>query len=58
MTYNGIIKIKAEEIKTGDITQLNKNERVPADVVILYTTNKSKTIFLRADQLLEKLIGN
>ena len=51
VTYNGIIKIKAEEIKTGDIIQLNKNERVPADMVFLHTTDKSKTIFLRTDQL-------
>ena len=51
VTFNGIIKIKAEEIKTGDIIQLNKNERVPADMVFLHTTDKSKTIFLRTDQL-------
>ena len=51
VTFNGIIKIKAEDIKTGDIIQLNKNERVPADMVFLHTTDKSKTIFLRTDQL-------
>ena len=51
VTYNGLVKIKAEEIKTGDIIQLNKNERVPADMVFLHTTDKSKTIFLRTDQL-------
>ena len=51
VTFNGIEKIKAEDIKTGDIIQLNKNERVPADMVFLHTTDKSKTIFLRTDQL-------
>ena len=51
VTYNGIEKIKAEDIKTGDIIQLTKNERVPADMVFLHTTDKSKTIFLRTDQL-------
>ena len=35
----------------GDIISLNKNERVPADMVFLHTTDKSKTIFLRTDQL-------
>ena len=43
----GIEKIKSEDIKTGDIIQLTKNERVPADMVFLHTTDKSKTIFLR-----------
>ena len=31
VTFNGIVKVKAEEIKTGDIIQLNKNERVNQD---------------------------
>ena len=51
ITLNGIIKIKSCEIKVGDIIQLSKNERVPADMVFLHTTDKSKTIFLRTDQL-------
>ena len=51
VTYNGIEKIAAKDIKTGDIIQLNKNERVPADMVFLHTSDKSKTIFLRTDQL-------
>lgn len=51
VTYNGLVKIKACEIKVGDIIQLEKNERVPADMVFLHTTDKAKTIFLRTDQL-------
>ena len=51
VTYNGIEKIAAKDIKTGDIIQLNKNERVPADMIFLHTSDKSKTIFLRTDQL-------
>ena len=51
VTYNGLEKIKACDIKMGDIITLNKNERVPADMVFLHTTDKSKTIFLRTDQL-------
>jgi phospholipid-translocating ATPase len=30
---------------------VNSNERVPADCVLLYTTDKSGTVFLRTDQL-------
>ena len=51
VTFNGIIKIASKDIKTGDIIQLSKNERVPADMVFLHTSDKSKTIFLRTDQL-------
>ena len=51
MTINGIEKIASKDIKTGDIIQLDKNERVPADMVFLHTSDKSKTIFLRTDQL-------
>ena len=51
VTFNGIEKIASKDIKTGDIIQLSKNERVPADMVFLHTTDKSKTIFLRTDQL-------
>ena len=51
VTYDGLIKIKACDIKVGDIIQLEKNERVPADMVFLHTTDKAKTIFLRTDQL-------
>ena len=51
VTINGIEKIASKDIKTGDIIQLDKNERVPADMVFLHTSDKSKTIFLRTDQL-------
>lgn len=51
VTFNGLEKIKACDIKVGDIIQLEKNERVPADMVFLHTSDKAKTIFLRTDQL-------
>lgn len=48
---SGIEEISSAEIKVGDLIQLHSNERVPADMILLYTTDKSKTIFLRTDQL-------
>ncbi len=51
VTYNGLEKIKACDIKMGDIISLSKDERVPADMIFLHTSDKSKTIFLRTDQL-------
>jgi phospholipid-translocating ATPase len=51
VTKNGLKDITSAEIKVGDIIQLEKDERVPADMVLLYTNDKSNTIFLRTDQL-------
>jgi phospholipid-translocating ATPase len=41
--------ISAADIKVGDIIKLNQNERVPADMILLYTTEKQGSIFLRTD---------
>ena len=30
---------------------VHSNERVPADMILLYTTDKSGTVFIRTDQL-------
>jgi phospholipid-translocating ATPase len=30
---------------------VNSNERVPADIGLLYTTDKSGSVFIRTDQL-------
>ena len=38
-------------MKVGNIMKINQNERVPADCVLLYTTEKNGTIFIRTDQL-------
>jgi phospholipid-translocating ATPase len=51
VTKNGLVEITSAEIKVGDIIQLEKDERVPADMVLLYTSDKSNSIFLRTDQL-------
>lgn len=51
ITEKGFVDLSSAEIKVGDILQLNANERIPADMILLYTTDKSKSIFLRTDQL-------
>ena len=33
----------------GDIIKVNQNERVPADCLLLYTTEKSASVFIRTD---------
>ena len=50
MKKDGTLKnISAADIKVGDIIKLNQNERVPADMILLYTTEKQGSIFLRTD---------
>lgn len=47
----GLLLVRAKDIKVGMIVRVNHNERLPADMVLLYTTEKSGSIFLRTDQL-------
>jgi len=43
--------ISAADIKVGNIIKINQNERLPADMVLLSTTETSGAIFIRTDQL-------
>ena len=38
-------------MRVGHIIKVNHNERVPADLILLYTTEKSGGVFIRTDQL-------
>lgn len=39
------------KLKVGDIIKVKKDERVPADLILLTTTEKSGAVFIRTDQL-------
>ncbi len=39
------------DIKVGDVIQVKEGQRVPADLVLLYTTGKTGTTFIKTDQL-------
>ena len=43
--------ITSADIRVGDIIKVNHNERVPADLLLLFTTEKSGGVFIRTDQL-------
>ena len=45
------VDIQSQEINTGDIIQVNSNERIPADMVCLFTADKSGVAFIRTDQI-------
>jgi phospholipid-translocating ATPase len=42
---------RSESLKVGDIIKVNQNEAFPADCVLLHTTEKNGTVFIRTDQL-------
>ncbi|KAK2460436.1 hypothetical protein APHAL10511_007601 [Amanita phalloides] len=41
----------SSSLRAGDLVLLEKNQRVPADMVLLHTTDASGTCFIRTDQL-------
>ncbi|CAM4812953.1 unnamed protein product [Rotaria magnacalcarata] len=52
LTENGRTEeILSSEIEVSDIIILQKNQRVPADILLLQTLDKSGTCFIRTDQL-------
>ncbi len=47
----GLVKMKSKDLKIGDIVVLKKNDRIPADMLTLYSDNEQGTLFLKTDQL-------
>lgn len=43
--------VPASKLRVGDLVLVEKNQRVPADLVLLRTTEKSGACFVRTDQL-------
>ncbi len=48
---NGMVKMKSKDLKIGDIVVLRKGDRIPADMLTLYSDNEQGTLFLKTDQL-------
>jgi phospholipid-translocating ATPase len=48
---NTLRPVTSADMKVGDIIKVHHNERVPADLLLLYTTEKSGSVFIRTDQL-------
>lgn len=46
-----ITQINAKDIKVGYILRIRHNQRVPADMLLLHTTETSGSVFIRTDQL-------
>jgi phospholipid-translocating ATPase len=43
--------VLSSSIRVGDLVLLEKNQRVPADLILLRTSDSSGTCFIRTDQL-------
>lgn len=43
--------VPSSSLRVGDLIHLEKNQRVPADLVLLRTSDSSGTCFIRTDQL-------
>lgn len=50
-THANTRSIPSSSIRVGDLVKLEKNQRVPADMVLLHTSDASGTCFIRTDQL-------
>jgi len=46
-----IKKTEARSLKVGDLIVLHPNERAPADLLLLWTSDPSGSLFIRTDQL-------
>eukprot|EP00094_Tigriopus_californicus_P003303 TCALIF_03178-PA protein Name:"Similar to ATP9B Probable phospholipid-transporting ATPase IIB (Bos taurus)" AED:0.14 eAED:0.14 QI:0/0.90/0.83/1/0.81/0.83/12/242/1157 len=51
LTPRGKVSVTSAEIKVGDIVFVEKGHRVPADMVLLKTTEHAGSCFVRTDQL-------
>jgi phospholipid-translocating ATPase len=49
LTNNGFKKISSAQLKVGQIVKVHQNERLPADLLLLYTTEKTGAVFIRTD---------
>ncbi|XP_067143833.1 probable phospholipid-transporting ATPase IIA [Centruroides vittatus] len=51
LTSQGVIQVPSSDIKVSDLIIVEKNQRVPSDMVFLRTTEKNGACFIRTDQL-------
>ena len=47
----GQVSVSSSDLKVGDIIYVEKGQRVPADMILLRTTEHSGSCFIRTDQL-------
>jgi len=48
-TKSGLTWVESKDISVGQIIKIRHDQRVPADLLLLYTTEKSGSVFIRTD---------
>lgn len=43
--------VASKDLRVGDIVRLHKDVRIPADMVLLQSTEKTGEVFIKTDQL-------
>ena len=51
LTERGWVRVSSSQPKVGDIVEVGKGVRAPADLLLLRTTETSGACFIRTDQL-------
>ncbi|XP_057555052.1 probable phospholipid-transporting ATPase IIB isoform X4 [Hippopotamus amphibius kiboko] len=51
LTVRGKVQVKSSDIQVGDLIIVEKNQRIPSDMVFLRTSEKAGSCFVRTDQL-------
>ncbi|XP_053520140.1 probable phospholipid-transporting ATPase IIB isoform X5 [Artibeus jamaicensis] len=51
LTVRGKVQVKSSDIRVGDLIIVEKNQRIPSDMVFLRTSEKAGSCFIRTDQL-------
>ncbi|GAA5811925.1 hypothetical protein MFLAVUS_005372 [Mucor flavus] len=51
LTSSGLQSIPSSKIRVGDLIHIMKDQRIPADMILLRTTEESGASFIRTDQL-------
>ncbi|XP_045152205.1 probable phospholipid-transporting ATPase IIB isoform X3 [Echinops telfairi] len=51
LTVRGKVHVQSSDIQVGDLIIVEKNQRIPSDMVFLRTSEKAGSCFIRTDQL-------
>lgn len=48
---NSKVLTESAQLKVGDIIEVHANQRIPADLILLHTSDQNGTVFIKTDQL-------
>ncbi|XP_060030052.1 probable phospholipid-transporting ATPase IIB isoform X2 [Erinaceus europaeus] len=51
LTARGRVQVQSSDIQVGDLILVEKNQRIPSDMIFLRTSEKAGSCFIRTDQL-------